>query len=56
MTAGEFDQTAFDRKKREIQIMLDEYDAEIVAYEAWYRAWEARQPKGFRAVRRKERA
>jgi hypothetical protein len=31
------------RKMREIAVMLDEYEAAIIAAERWYSEWKARQ-------------
>jgi hypothetical protein len=32
-----------ETKKREIEVMLDEYEAAIIAAERWYSEWKARQ-------------
>lgn len=39
--------------KKQIEIQLDEYAEEIRAYDKFMAEWRARQPKGFRAKRRK---
>ena len=39
--------------KKQIEVQLDEYAEAIKAYETWMAAWRARQPRGFRAKRRK---
>ena len=38
--------------KRQIEVQLVEYAEAIDAYAKWMAEWRARQPKGFRAVRR----
>jgi hypothetical protein len=39
--------------KKQIDTQLDEYAAAIDAYERFMADWRARQPKGFRAARRR---
>ncbi len=36
--------------KHNIETQLDEYARDITAADAWYRDWQARQPKGFRTA------
>lgn len=39
--------------KRNIDAQLDEYEKAIGDAVIWYRAWKARQPKGFRGLKTK---
>lgn len=39
--------------KKQIETQLDEYAVALDAYDAWMAAWRLRQPKGFRAKRRR---
>jgi hypothetical protein len=43
-------------RKQQINAMLDEYEREIARYRKWFAQWKARQPKGFKAIRRKSEA
>lgn len=42
-----------DGIKRNIEAQLAEYEQAIDEAVAWHQNWKARQPKGFRAARRK---
>lgn len=41
------------RVKRSVEQQLDDLEAASVAALDWWNGWKARQPKGFRATRRK---
>lgn len=39
--------------KRDIEIQLEEYKTALKDFAQWMREWKARQPQGFRAVKRR---
>ena len=47
--------TEFERHKREITLVMAEYEQDVAAAAAWYRGWQARErSKGFRRIGRND--
>lgn len=44
-----------ERRKACVESLLNDYEVAIKAAANWYGEWKLRQPKGFRAVHRRQR-